>query len=136
MSTTTTLMPVVSGARTKPDGSPFTPDDKEYWELERNGGIRRYQFIPYPTTVYRADTGPTGRVVLTSRIVQSEREHAEATAQGWYSHPDAAKDAHEASQQAIARAAAEAAHAAERLPEPAKREYKRRSAESPDHFTE
>ena len=157
MSTATAerLMPTVATPRTKPDGTPYTPEVREthtehiggfpqqvqrvpYFELERNGGIRKFEVRHFPTTVFQAyaDASTQGRVELRTAIAQHEAGMADLLAAGWYAEPDEARLAHEGAQQAVARAAAEVAHAAERLSEPAKREYKRRSAESPDHITE
>lgn len=129
-------LPTVSRPRTKADGSPYTQDDKEYWETEANGGVLKYEHVPFPTTLFRAETDDAGRIVVRDRIVSSERECDEALAEGWTRHPDEAKDAHDAFHRDIARAAAEAAAAAERMSESARRDYKKRSAATEEHVTE
>ena len=79
MSTTDCVMPLAV-TRLKADGQPFGKDDKEYWELERNGGIRRYQFFAYPKTVFQAVKSETGRTEIVTKVVASEREHNDCDA--------------------------------------------------------
>jgi hypothetical protein len=130
------LMPMVTNPRTKPDGSAYTKDDKEFWELERNGGVRRHEHRAYPAMLYQAYTSDNGKVLTRDRIVATEREADAAKAEGWYAHPTDAIDAHEGSARAVARAAAEVAHAVQSMSEPARKDYKKRSAETDTHVTE
>lgn len=129
-------LPTVPRPRTKPDGAPFTEDDKEFWETEANGGVLRYEPVAFPTTLFRAEHDEQGRVVVRDRVVVSERAADEARAEGWYGHPDEARDALDGVHRDIARAAAEAAAAAERMSDSARRDYKKRSAATDEHVTE
>jgi hypothetical protein len=130
------LMPMVTSPKTRPDGTAYTVNDKEYWDLQANGGIRRHQHFAYPAMRYRAVDDGTGRAKVMDRIVGSEREDSEAKSEGWYGSPVDAKDAYEGSQAAIAQGAAEVAAAAAKMTDKAQREYRKRSAESPEHVTE
>jgi hypothetical protein len=147
-------MPLAPSAKRKNDGSPYTPEDAEtytthvagfaqqvqrvpFFELEQNGGVRRYEARYFPMTVFQAHTdGTQGKVTVRDTIAKNEQHLEELVAQGWHKHPDAAKDAYEGSQRAIAQAAAEVAYAAQSMTEPARREYRKRSADSPTHITE
>ena len=128
--------PTVSVPRTRPSGEAYTVDDREYWLLEGDGGIRRRQHFPYPSFRYRGVMGEGGKPTTESKLVRSDAESAAAAGSGWHDTPALALEAYEQGQRDVARAAAEAAHTAERMPEPAKREYRRRSAESSKHVTD
>jgi hypothetical protein len=130
------LMPIVSSPKTRPDGTAFTINDKEYWELIGNGGIRRHQHFAFPAMRYRAVDDGTGRAQILDRIVGNEREDDDAKRAGWYPTPADAKDAFEGSARAIAQAAAEAQAAATRMSEKAQAERARRSASTDKHLTE
>ena len=128
--------PVAARPRTKPDGSPYTVDDKEYWLLEKDGGIRRHQHFDFPAMRYRGMRGENGKVVAEQRIVQTEREDEAAQAEGWCLGPDLAIEAFDAMARDVSRAAAETAYAATKLTDKAQREYQKRSAASADHITQ
>ena len=131
------LLPIVDRPKTRPDGSPFTADDKEFWELANHpqGGIRRYVYQEYPRMLYRGVKNDAGKVVLTQCTVGRARDEGELDP-SWKREQQAALDHVEGLGRDIARAAAEAAFKAESMTDKAKREYKQRSANSPTHVTE
>ena len=131
------MMPTVSHPKTKPGGKPYDEDDKEFHLLERDGGIRQFQHIPYPVMLYRGMFGLGGKATLDQRIVESEREEDEAKGEGWMRDQQGALDAFEQQQRDVAQAAAETAFTAEKQMSPkAREEYRKRSAATGDHVTE
>ncbi len=129
------VMPIVQRPKTKPSGEPFTVDDPEFWMLEKDGGIRRHVHMDFPKMLYRAFQNDAGRIAWENTIVGSQRE-MDALDAAWKDSPKVATDFYEGLQQDIARAAAEVAHSVERMTEPAKRQYRKRSADTSDHITE
>jgi len=97
------------------------------WDTPRSlGGMKPDGYEPYPRMLYRAITRADGRVVLDDpadegvarscqRIVRSAGDEAAARGQGWCLGPQAALEAAEQQAQAVARAAAEVAAAAQRM---------------------
>jgi hypothetical protein len=131
------MMPVVSHPKTRPGGKPFDEDDKEFHLLERDGGIRQFQFMPYPVMLYRGTFGLHGKTTLDQRVVESEGAEDEAKAEGWMRDQQGALDAFEQSQRDVAEAAAETAFVAEKkMSGKAREEYRKKSAASEDHVTE
>lgn len=132
------LLPVVDRPRTRPDGTPFTIDDKEYWLRERDGGIRRNESVamPYPKMLYRGLRGENGKPTVERLIVQSSREHEDKAVVGWCDHASDALAAFERSAEAVEQAAAETAYAVQRMSERARAEYQRESAANPEHVTD
>lgn len=124
--------------------------DKELrkWDLpKREGGMNANGMEPYPVMLYKAVERENGKVVcgdpldeqFTARcqtIVFSPSEEQRAREQGWRESPKAALAHHEAIQQEIAQAAAEAAHAAQRMSEKARTERKGREDATHRHVTE
>jgi len=154
-STDERLMPLASSARRKSDGTAYTPEDREavsvivdgytqtqtrvpYFELSQNGGVRQFVHAAYPATVYKAyrDLTNGGKVALHAEVVRNDDERQKAAQRGFCALPGLAHDALELAEQDVARAAAETAYAAERMSEPARREHRKKSADSPDHVTE
>ena len=139
-------MPMVANPSTKPNGDPFTKDDREFWELETthlpkedNGrGIRQYQYFPYPRMLYKAIAGGMTRESFERVTVQKEREHTATTTRdpAWCESKSEAAAFYERGQQDIARSAAEVASSVQTMSQKAKRQYRKRSAESPKHITE
>jgi len=138
MSKSTVMIPKVSHPKTRAGGKDYTEDDKEFHELEKLGGVREYKYLPYPAMRYKAEWDYSqAKVVVRDRIVESSREDDAAQAEGWTKGPDLALAAHEAREQEVARVAAEVAHTAEtKMSDPAKREYRKRSASTDEHITE
>ena len=132
------LMPQVARPRTKSDGSLFTIDDREYWHRERDGGIRRNEVIhmDYPKMLYRGRPREKDYGEPDTLIVESGREEQEAAKLGWVDHPAKALVAADKEQDAVAKAAAEAAHSAQKLSPKAKAEYDEESASNPEHVTD
>lgn len=124
-----------------------------------------YVFRPYPRMLYRARPNPQGQVVCLmampdtyafqeanqyeravlqvdtfnkscQKIVESEDAERLACGQGWCVTPHLALARYEEEQQAIARAAAEAAHAAQRMTEKAKAELATAEASTHQHVTD
>jgi hypothetical protein len=91
----------------------------------------------YPTWVYRAWKSDDGRIHEDGVIVIDDREWDEARRQGFvYGGPQAAKDVLEACEQAVAQAAAETAHSAQKMSKKAQAEFDRREAAIDKHVTE
>lgn len=131
------MLPTVPHPRTRPGGEAYTENDKEFHLLERDGGIRQYVKLEYPAMRYRGMSDPdTGKAVCEQRIVGSEREDDDARPAGWCASPVEALAAFEQGARDVAESAARAAHQAQRMTEPAKREYFKKSRESEDHVTE
>ena len=149
------LMPMVDRPLTKADHVPYTPADRveytefvdghavtkyrvPYFELGSNGGVRRFVHQAFPMTVFQgyADAESQGKTRLRDTLAQNDRHLTELTGAGWFATPQAALDAYERARQDEARAAAEVAAAAQGMSEKAQRDYRRRSAASPDHVTE
>lgn len=132
------LLPMVDRPRTRPDGSPFTIDDKEYWLRERDGGIRRNEpfHLPYPKMLYRGFRNDTGKPDVERLIVGSAREHEQMAATGWVEHATDARKAFERSAEDVEQAAAEVAYAVQRMSERARAEYAEASAADPNHVTD
>src|SRR5437763_1323971 len=107
----------------------ITPDSATGQELgkwetpKREGGLAPDGYEPYPRMLYQARKLANGTVVCYDendprkgvKIVRSEREERIAKGQGWYESPGAALAGFEADEIAIGDAAAEAAHAAQRM---------------------
>jgi hypothetical protein len=129
------LMPIANRPRTRPDGSPFTIDDREYWHLERDGGIRQTSRAEYPRMVYRGRRDETGKTSFEDRIVKSPAEW-EAEGPAWKAHPQEAMDYYEGLQNDISKAAAEANYAAVRMSSKAQAELAQANAESPEFVTD
>ena len=152
--TETRLMPLVPNPRRKSDGLQYTDEDREattvigpdgvsqtvqrvpYFELVSNGGVRRYEFAPFPAMVYRGKADALGKVQLDQDIAHGEAHLRELQADGWHTKQEAALEAYEQRQRDVARAAAETAASAQTMSEPARREHRKKSADSPDHITE
>lgn len=84
--------------------------EMDYWE-----GPYRYE--PYPKAVYRqAQPGEQPKMQIVTR------EQHEKLGPGWYGSPEAAREAFDALERDIAKAAAERIYADERMSEPARRE--------------
>jgi hypothetical protein len=138
-------MPIVDHPSTKPNGEPFTVDDRAYWELqstylkEHGGttGIRRHVHLEYPKMLYRAKDALRRPDSYEQKIVGSASEQADVVRAGpWAETMDQAFALLNQQGETVARAAAEVAASAERMTEPAKRQYRKRSAESVEHVTE
>jgi hypothetical protein len=130
------LMPIASRPRTRPDGSPFTIDDREYWHLERDGGIRQASRAQFPKMVYRGRRDPeTGKSSYESMVVQSEAEWARE-GHAWKAHPQEAIDHYDGLQHDISKAAAEANYAALRMSPKAQAELAQANADSPEFVTD
>jgi hypothetical protein len=143
------VMPIAIGVETtKADGAPLGENDRAFWEVahrpyEENGekkidGIREYRYMPYPKMLYKSVNERMERDSFERQIVQSERHHQDVIASdpAWKEQKAEAREYLTAQRNDEARHAAEAAYKAERMSEPAKREYKRRSAESTAHAQE
>lgn len=159
------VMPMASRPKKRSDGTPFTIDDKEYWALERDGGIRQPSTADYPRMLYRALRNSKGQVrcmelpptrygfatdldyelaVKASeqftqscqRIVSGPREFNEALDEGWCESPTDTDAVFERGVSDVARAAAEAAHAVQRMSSTAQAEYAHESATNPEHVTD
>jgi hypothetical protein len=124
-----------------------------------------YVFRPYPRMLYKAQRQPNGqpaclmpqpdsfafekmdqyeRAILQvetfnkacQTIVPSEEAERVAQGQGWSLTPQAALERYEQEQQAHAQAAAEAAHAAQRMSEKARAELAAADAATHEHVTD
>jgi hypothetical protein len=124
-----------------------------------------YVFRPYPRMVYKASLDPNGKALVLApepvrqryltdeayfqavaasdaltqanqRTVHSETEYEQARREGWREDPKAALAHYEQLQQEIATAAAEAAHAAQRMTSKAQEERKKRDASTDKHVTD
>lgn len=138
------LMPMVGNPPTKPDGKPYTEDDRQYWERndthlpDNMRGVRQYQYFAYPRMLFKAINGRQDRDSFERLTVQNEREH-KATVErdpAWCESKADAAEFYDRIQRDIARAAAEVAASAQTMSPKAKREYRKRSADSPKHITE
>lgn len=131
------LMPEIANPPTRPDGTPYTEADPQYWELAgAKGGIRRYVYQPYPKMLYRAYTGQTGRIEIEQTTAQTAKHHEQLTGEGWQTTEDAAKSVENARLDAIAVAAAEAEASARRLSEQAQAEWRKADAVSDGHLVD
>lgn len=149
------LMPLSPSARTKSDGTAYTPEDREaatvivdgfsqtqtrvpYFELVQHGGVRQFVQAAYPAMVYQAyrDLTANGKVALRTEVVQNDAERAQAERRGFCALPNLAHEALEQAEQETARAAAEVAATVPGMSEKAQRDYRKRSAGSADHVTE
>jgi hypothetical protein len=74
-----------------------------------------YVYAEFPKMLFRGTTTTAGRVEVTQRIVATEREESDLRAVGWCVHPETAKDAETARQEAIGTAAAERAYTDRRM---------------------
>jgi hypothetical protein len=130
----------------------------------RNPG-NPYVFRPYPRMLYKAQPQPNGQYACLmaaphpygyeraeqfnqailamesfnrscTRIVKDEAEEAVAIGQGWATDPAKAIAVHEAAQQAIGNAAAEAAYQAQRMTEQARAELRAADASTSQHVTD
>ena len=124
-----------------------------------------YVYRPFPKMVYKAQTRPNGKVACMepppnpheftdplayerailaieywnqscSKIVRSEGEYDRARSDGWQDSPTLALEHHEKLQQEIAQAAAEVAHAAQRMTSKAKAELAATDAMTHEHVTD
>ena len=139
-------MPMVSHPPTKPNGDPYTVDDRQFWELNethlpddvKGRGIRRYQYFPYPRMLFKAVAGGMHRESFERITVQNEREHTARTASdpAWCESKSDAAAFYDQAQRDVARAAAEVAAAAESMSDNAKREYRKKSATDPKHVVD
>jgi hypothetical protein len=143
------VMPFAPGVETvKADGKPFDENDREFWEradrpFEYNGekrltGLREHRYMPYPKMLYKSVNERMERDSFQRQIVQSERHHQDLVASdpAWKEQKTEARAFLTAQREDEARHAAEAAYKAERMSEPAKRAYHKRSAESTAHAQE
>jgi hypothetical protein len=147
------VMPIVNHPPTKPNGDPYTVDDPQFWELRSthmphfggSTGIREHRHYEFPKMVYKATTERTTftseedwRKAFQRQTVESQRELDALIERdpAWATSKDEARAYLTGQKNNIARAAAETAAAAERMSEPAKRAYHRKSAETPTHVTE
>jgi hypothetical protein len=136
------------------------------WDTpKRLGGMKCNGYEPFPKMVYKALKKDTGKVVcmepepspigfLTdaeylracsqaaaitaqcTRIVHDDDQFRQAKNEGWRESPADALEAFEALEQAVARAAAEANHAAQRMTPKAQAERKAREAATDKHIPE
>lgn len=124
-----------------------------------------YVYRPYPAMVYMAHKRPDGVVLCMdvppdaylfaddkvyaraclsvetfnkrcSKIVTSEDEHRRAKNEGWRDSPTDALERHEAMEQEIARASAEALHAAQRMTPKAKEELADAGQQTHEHVVD
>jgi hypothetical protein len=137
-------MPMAENPPTKPDGKPYTEDDRQYWELKETHlpdnirGVRQHRYFPYPRMLYKAVKGGMHRDSFERVTVQNEREHRVTVERdpAWCESKLDAAEKYDRVQQDIARAAAEVAATVQTMGPKAKREYRKRSAESPKHVTD
>jgi hypothetical protein len=94
--------------------------------------------MPYPKMLYKSVNERMERDSFQRQIVQSERHHQDLVASdpAWKEQKTEARAFLTAQREDEARHAAEAAYKAERMSEPAKRAYHKRSAESTAHAQE
>lgn len=143
------VMPFAPGVSLeKPDGKPYDENDRAFWERhdrpyeengeQRLGGLREHRYMPYPKMLFKATDERGERDSFTRQIVQSERHHGDVVAgdPAWKGSKAEATAYLTAQRHDEARHAAEAAYKAERMSEPAKRAYQKRSAESTAHAQE
>jgi hypothetical protein len=139
------VMPIETNAPTRPNGESYGVDDRQFWELRsthipdtNSTGIRRHVHYEFPKMIYRATDERKHFDSYERKIVGSEQEMVAALADnpGWQLSKTKAHAWLEQSRNDVARAAAETASAAERMSEPAKRAYHRKSAETSSHVTE
>lgn len=122
-----------------------------------------YQYRPYPKMLYKAQKTAQGKVLclppmpnvnaFTSqaeylramaeaealqqacvRVVESDTQERLAKGQGWSASPEEALAQFEQEEQALGNAAAEAAFAAQRMPEKARREFEAASKVGLEHL--
>jgi len=143
------VMPFAPGVTlTKSDDSPYTENDQEFWEradtyFDKNGvptrGLREHRHLPYPKMLFKAKNELNdARESFERQVAQTER-HYEDIIRGdfaWKTSKAEATAYLTAQRNDESKHAAEAAHKAERMSEPAKRAYHKRSAESPKHAQE
>ena len=103
-------------------------------ELKRWNAPYRYQ--EFPKMLFRGVTTTQGRVDVEQRIVESQGEEALATGAGWTTHPERAKEAETARQEAIGTAAAERAYTDRRLSVAAQNEAAAIEATTAKHLGE
>jgi hypothetical protein len=132
------LMPLAPESRhtVKSDGRPYTENDKQFFELTSNGGIRRFVHMEYPKMLYRASRGDGGIVRVESVVAQGEADEPILRGQGWTDHPTAAKDRLEGLEQDVARAAAERAASDATMGERARAEAQAATEASDVHLGE
>lgn len=133
---TPSLMPVVASPRKRADGEAFTEGDREFWELQENGGIRRKEHREYPRMLYRASSLETGKIQVEQTVATAERHHQALEREGWVTSEADAKAQENARLDALALAAAEAEASARKLSDKAQRERRARDAKSDGHLTE
>jgi len=138
------MMPLVDYPPTKPNGDPYTQDDRQFWELhathlpEGMRGVRAYQYFPYPRMLYKAVAGGMKRESFERLTVQSAREQQDTVTRdpAWCESKAEAAAIYEQAQRDLARAAAEVAASTQRMSDKAQREYREKSAKVPTHVTD
>lgn len=95
-----------------------------------------YKYEPFPRMVYRGVLRSDGVHDFENRIVDNERHFNEAMREGWVESPADAKYVVEAQEAAIAQAAAENAHAAQKMSAKARKELAMREAATHKHIAE
>lgn len=137
-----------SATLTKPDGSSYDENDPEFWEradrtFEKHGvptfGLREHRHMEYPKQLVKArDERGDIRESFERTVVQNEQHHLELVAKepAWKMTKAEATAYLTAQRNDEARHAAEANYKAERMSEPAKRQYRKRAAASVGHVQE
>ncbi len=95
-----------------------------------------YKYEPFPRMVYRGMLRSDGVHDVEHRIADNERQYDEFRKDGWVDSPDHAKRGVEAQEAMIAEAAAENAHAAQKMSAKARKELAMREASTHRHVTE
>lgn len=138
--------------RSMPVGVVISPESelgKELakWETpKRHGGMGPNGYERYPKMLYKA-TERQGRAIVNDPwdesisaacqyTVQNESEHLRLKSQGWSDTPLEALDAWEAERKRWADEAANAAHHAARMSEPAQREYRQADEATHEHVVD
>lgn len=137
-------MPMVAHPPTKPNGDPYTQDDREFWELNATHlpqgmrGVREHKYFAYPRMLYKAIAGGMKRESFERLTVQNERQHRETVERdpAWCESKTDAAEFYDRGARDVARAAAEVAASVQTMGEKAKREYHRKSAVDPRHVTD
>ena len=144
------VMPFAPGVKLTDDEGKdlYTENDPEFWELanryfDKNGvptqGTREHRYMPYPKMLFKArDERNDPRESFERQTAQTERHHQDIVAgdPAWKGSKADATEYLTAKRNDEAKHAAEAAYKADRMSEPAKREYQKRSAESTKHAQE
>lgn len=95
-----------------------------------------YKYEPFPRMIYRGVLRSDGVHDFEQKIVDSERQFTEALRDGWVESPADAKAVVSAQESAIAEAAAENAHAAQKMSAKARKELALREAATHRHVAE